>query len=412
MLRRASSQLLTADWWRVVSYIAPSLSQPGTLQPWKESLVQDAPPTHQLRGLKLLRRKFPLPPEIQTVLQRKTEEAQAKKPGPLVLPPPTPTPLTATSRRVGCLAYKAGMTQDWDEHGARVPLTVLWIDDCQVVAVRWPAMHGYTALQLGLGYRKQEYLHPGMVGYYLAQGVPFKDQLVEFPVSPDSLLPVGTPITAAHFVAGQHVDVTGWTKWKGFQGVMKKWNFKGLPASHGVSLAHRSPGSIGCRTDPGKVWKGKKMPGNMGDERRTVHDCLVYKCKEMKVCNKRKPGQAAQVDAARNLVYIQGQVPGPAGRMVLLRDAFNTPHARRMAWDLPFPTYLGPGAAVLADTGRGGVPRLPGLDPVLRGPLSSQDTAALALAVPAVTVAQRQKDPYRQYVQEVDYFGVKWKKTD
>lgn len=210
----------------------------------------------------------------------------------------------------------------------------------QVVGIKSPERNGYWALQVGAGYRKLKSLDPTMAGFYLKQGVPFKHDMVEFTVSEDAVLPVGTHITAAHFVAGQHVDVQGVTKDKGFQGalrllvggqhvrwrrllqdglgygacsmltcrtgsqglvgvklgtayqrhpqpaatspaacpgVMKRWGFKGQPASHGVSLAHRAPGSIGNRKDPGRVWKGKKLPGHMGDEWRTVLNCLVYK---------------------------------------------------------------------------------------------------------------------------------------
>jgi len=251
------------------------------------------------------------------------------------------------------------MTQEWDEHGVRVPLTVLWVDDCQVVGVHSQEKHGYWGLQLGAGYKRQKSISPSEAGLYIKEGLPFKKIMFACSVSQDALLPVGTPISAAHFVAGQHVDVTGWTKYKGFQGVMKRWGFKGLPASRGVSLAHRAPGSIGNRKDPGKVWKGKKLPGVMGNERRTIHNCLVYK-----------------VDPARNLIYIRGQVPGPAGRFVLLRDAFNVTHEYRSAWGLPFPTFLG-------DATRS-----------------------------KVQVYRSSKDPYRPYSEETDYFPITWKKGD
>jgi len=326
-------------------------------------LYQHAAFGHQsFRGIKVLRRQFELPPEIKAIMDRKLQETKQSRPAvPLVeLAPRT---LTAESIRAGCIAYKAGMTQDWDEHGVRVPLTVLWVDDCQVVGVKTTESYGYTALQLGAGHLPPGQLKSAAAGYFNKQGVPAKEKLVEFQVSQDALLPVGTHITAAHYVAGQHVDVTGWTKWKGFQGVMKRWNFKGLPASHGVSLSHRAPGSIGNRADPGKVWKGKKMPGHMGDERRTVRNCLVYK-----------------VDPARNLVYVRGQVPGPAGQVVLLRDT-RVPHEQRAQLKLPFPTLISAAAG------------------------DKKEEAA-------ITVARNPKDPYKPYSAETDYFEVRWKKGD
>lgn len=146
-----------------------------------------------------------------------------------------------------------------------------------------------------------------------------KRKLAEFPVSEDALLPEGTPVMASHFTAGQFVDVTGTTLGKGFQGVMKRWGFKGGSASHGTSLAHRTPGSIGGCQDPGKVWKGKKLPGHMGAAQRTVHNSWLHK-----------------VDPQRNLLYIKGQVPGHRGNFVLVRDAI-----RKSQTNLPFPTYIG-----------------------------------------------------------------------
>jgi len=306
------------------------------------------------------------------------------------------------------------MTQDWDEHGARVPLTVLWIDDCQVVGIKWKELHNYYAMQVGAGHRLQQNVDPCQAGFYLQQNLNFKDVMTEFKVSKDALLPVGTQITAAHFVSGQHMDVTGWSKWKGFQGVMKKHHFKGLPASHGVSLAHRSPGAIGNRTDPGKIWKGKKMPGNMGDERRTVHNMLVYR-----------------VDAARNLIYVRGQVPGLAGRPVYLRDAFNTLHPMRLAWGLPHPTFCGQGGAALSDVGRAGMallladgraqvkkhgrPTTPvrgSASPDEPGKKGVKGTRVALPELAVVTTHLGAKDPYIPYAKETDYFEVRWKKSD
>lgn len=207
-------------------------------------------------------------------------------------------------RRSGLIAIKAGMTQEWDHWGARIPLTVLWVDDCQVVQVKTDDVEGYLALQLGAGARRPKHLPASLRGHFAASGVPLKRKLAEFRVSPNCMLPTGFTLSASHFVAGQYVDVTGTTIGKGFQGVMKKWGFAGQPASHGNSLAHRVPGSTGSCQDPGKVFKGKKMPGRMGGERRTVQNCLVWR-----------------VDPERNLIYVRGQVPGHKGNFVLVRDS-------------------------------------------------------------------------------------------
>ncbi|KXZ41646.1 hypothetical protein GPECTOR_343g86 [Gonium pectorale] len=296
-----------------------------------------------------------------------------------LLPPPPPIlekrPMQDASRRVGCIATKAGMTQEWDEHGARIPLTVLWIDECQVVGVKRRALHGYDALMLGAGHKRQKCMAPSQAGFFLKAGLPFKKLVAEWQVSEDALLPVGTAIGGAHFVAGQRVDVTGWTKYKGFQGVMKRWGFSGQPATHGTSLSHRAPGAIGNRADPGRVWKGKKLPGCMGNERRTVHHCLVYK-----------------VDAARNLVYVRGQVPGPVGRSVFLRDSRLAHPAARAAWGLPFPTAIPDPEAEAAAPAPGDVTALP--DPG------------------AVSVWRNPADPYLMYREETDYFPIVWKKGE
>jgi large subunit ribosomal protein L3 len=162
-----------------------------------------------------------------------------------------------------------------------------------------------------------------MAGHFERAGLPPTERLVEFRVSEDAVLPVGTPITARHFVPGQLVDVTGLTAGKGYAGVMKKWGFGGLRASHGVSVSHRSLGSTGNSQDPGKVWKGKKMSGRMGQEQRTIERLTVYK-----------------IDVKNNLVYVKGAVPGKAGTIVKLRDALRaTKGAFPPGFPPPFPTY-------------------------------------------------------------------------
>jgi large subunit ribosomal protein L3 len=206
--------------------------------------------------------------------------------------------------RSGVIAKKLGMTRLFTEAGEHVPVTVLQLDKCQVVGHRNADKHGYVALQLGAGARKVRNVSKAERGNFAVAKVEPKRKLVEFRVSQDGLIPVGAEITADHFVVGQFVDATGTSIGKGFAGGMKRWNFGGLRASHGVSISHRSIGGTGGRQDPGKTFKNKKMPGHMGVERVTTLNLRVV-----------------QTDVERGLILVEGAVPGAKGGWIMLRDA-------------------------------------------------------------------------------------------
>ncbi|MGB0086668.1 MAG: 50S ribosomal protein L3 [Rhodomicrobiaceae bacterium] len=206
--------------------------------------------------------------------------------------------------RSGVIAQKMGMTRIFTDSGEHVPVTVLKIDGCKVVAQRTDEKNGYTALQLGAGLAKVKNVTRAERGHFAVAKVEPAAKVAEFRVSPDNMIDVGAEITADHFVEGQFVDVTGTTIGRGFAGSMKRHNFHGLRASHGVSISHRSHGSTGQRQDPGKVFKGKKMAGHMGGARVTTQNLKVVK-----------------TDTDRGLVMVHGAVPGAKGGWVLLRDA-------------------------------------------------------------------------------------------
>jgi large subunit ribosomal protein L3 len=206
--------------------------------------------------------------------------------------------------RTGVIAQKLGMTRLFTEAGEHVPVTVLQLGQCQVIAHRTTDKNGYVALQLGSGARKVKNVSKGERGHFAVAQVEPKRKVAEFRVSEDALIPVGAEITADHFIVGQYVDVIGTSIGKGFAGAMKRWNFAGLRASHGVSISHRSHGSTGGRQDPGKTFKNKKMAGHMGVERVTTLNLKVV-----------------QTDVERGLIMVEGAVPGAKGGWIAVRDA-------------------------------------------------------------------------------------------
>ncbi|KAG0293912.1 54S ribosomal protein L9, mitochondrial [Linnemannia gamsii] len=235
-----------------------------------------------------------------------------------------PATWTHKSLRTGVIARKKGMTAMWDEWGVRIPVTVLQLEQCQVVQVLNEETHGYTALQIGSTDRTPKNVTQPMLGHFTKAGVEPKRKLFEFEVTPDAVLPVGTELVASHFVPGQFVDCSAPTMGKGFQGAMKRHGFGGQPASHGTSLTHRSLGSTGQRKDPGKVFKGKKMAGRMGGEQATVQSLKVMK-----------------IDNDLNLLYVKGAVPGVDDQFIKVRDAVKKRGNKIAPADvlpLPFPT--------------------------------------------------------------------------
>ncbi len=224
-----------------------------------------------------------------------------------------------TKLRTGLLARKIGMTRLFSEKGEHIPVTVLQVDGCQVVAVKTLERDGYVAVQLGVDKAKLSRVTKPLRGHFAKAKVEPKKRLIEFRVTPDAVLELGAEISAAHFVPGQYVDVSGTTIGKGFAGVMKRHNFGGLRATHGVSVSHRSHGSTGGRQDPGRVFKNKKMAGHMGDVRATQQNLTVV-----------------AVDEARGLIMVRGAVPGSDGGYLEVRDAVKRPLHK----DAPFPAGL------------------------------------------------------------------------
>jgi len=210
--------------------------------------------------------------------------------------------------RSGVIAQKVGMTRVFTDGGEHVPVTVLQLANCQVVAHRTKEKNGYIAVQLGAGTRKTNTVSKAERGHFALARVEPKRKMAEFRVGEKELIPIGAEITADHFIVGQFVDVTGITIGKGFAGPMKRWNFAGLRASHGVSISHRSHGSTGGRQDPGKTFKNKKMAGHLGVERVTTLNLRVV-----------------QTDVERGLILVEGSVPGSKGGWITIRDAVKRP---------------------------------------------------------------------------------------
>tara|TARA_R110002124_G_scaffold287365_1_gene474323 strand:- start:248529 stop:249281 length:753 start_codon:yes stop_codon:yes gene_type:complete len=221
--------------------------------------------------------------------------------------------------RTGLIARKEGMTRVFDDNGRQVPVTVLKIDACQVISVRDEATNGYTAVQLGAGTAKVKRTSKAMRGNFAIAKVEPKKKLAEFRVSTENLLEVGAEVIASHFIPGQLVDVSATSKGKGFAGAMKRHNFGGMRATHGVSVSHRALGSTGQCQDPGKVFKGKKMAGQMGNERVTIQNLEVV-----------------AIDEEENVVLVRGAVPGPNSGWVLISDAVKVPRPE----GVPLPAAL------------------------------------------------------------------------
>ncbi|KAJ2626585.1 hypothetical protein H4R22_004755 [Coemansia sp. RSA 1290] len=253
---------------------------------------------------------------------------------------------TPESRRTGIIARKKGMTGMWDEWGVRVPVTVLQLDSVKVVQIIKTSNPDHPRLQIGCGVRKEKNTTKSLLGHFKAHGIEPKSKLFEFPITPDAVVPVGTEITAAHFVPGQLVDVTAISTGKGFQGVMKRWGFAGGRASHGNSLAHRTPGSTG-NINPGRVYPGKKMPGRMGGKSVTVLRLPVMK-----------------VDTALNCIWVKGSVPGPDEQFIKVRDSIKLVKHRLFpeGATVPFPTFV---SGQSPDLPRETIARVGGHDPLI-----------------------------------------------
>ena len=218
--------------------------------------------------------------------------------------------------RCGLIAKKLGMTRIFNDDGNSIPVSVLKMDNCQVISKKTKETHGYDALQIGFGSKKPKNISKAERGHFAKNNVEPKEKIAEFRVSEDALIDVGKKIGVNHFIPGQKVDITGSSKGKGFAGAMKRHNFAGLRASHGVSISHRSHGSTGQCQDPGKVFKGKKMAGQLGNKRITTQNLSI-----------------ALIDDKEGLILIKGSIPGSKGGLVYIKDSIKA----KINSDLPFP---------------------------------------------------------------------------
>ena len=265
--------------------------------------------------------------------------------------------------RSGVIARKLGMTRVFTDAGLHVPVTVLKLDEVQVVSVRQQERDGYTAVQLGAGAAKAKNVSKAMRGHFAKSNVMPKSKLAEFRVSDDAVLEVGSTIAPSHFVAGQKVDVVGTTQGKGFAGAMKRHNFSGLRASHGVSISHRSHGSTGQCQEPGKVFKGKKMAGHLGAVRNTTQNIEVV-----------------AVDDEEGVVLLQGAVPGPKDGWVLISDAIKA----KLPEGVPFP------AGLAGDAGEEAPAEATPGDDVAAEDAAADSAEALAEEAPAAEAAKEE----------------------
>ena len=221
--------------------------------------------------------------------------------------------------RTGLICKKLGMSQIYSDEGSHVPVTILHLDDCQVVSLKTEEKHGYSAIQVGVGKIKEKKLSKPLRGHYKKNNVEPKLKLTEFRVDPENIIDPGSELIASHFITGQLIDASGISIGKGFAGSMKRHNFSGLRASHGVSISHRSHGSTGQCQDPGKVFKGKKMAGHMGNSRVTTQNLEVVR-----------------VDPDEGYIFVKGSVPGPKGGWVILKDSVKS----KLPENVPLPTAI------------------------------------------------------------------------
>ena len=218
--------------------------------------------------------------------------------------------------RCGLIAKKIGMTRIFNDDGNSIPVSVLKMDNCEVISKKTKETHGYNALQIGFGSKKPKNISKAERGHFAKNNVEPKEKIAEFRVSEDALIDVGKKIGVNHFISGQKVDITGSSKGKGFAGAMKRHNFAGLRASHGVSISHRSHGSTGQCQDPGKVFKGKKMAGQLGNKKITTQNLSI-----------------ALIDDREGLILVKGSIPGSKGGLVYIKDSIKA----KTNSDLPFP---------------------------------------------------------------------------